>query len=356
MKKSLDELAEMVEGEISGDGDTPIEGVGAIESAEQGQITFLSNGKYRDKLQETNASAVVLSDEEESPATLPAILVDNPDLAVAEIAHLFRDESSVSPGVHDTACVSEQAEIGEEVCIQPHVTIEDGAKIGDRSVIMAGSYIGRDVSIGSDCHIHANVNVMRETSIGDQVIIHSSSVIGSEGFGYVKDGGERKKIPQLGHVVIEDRVEIGACVTIDRARFDETKICEGAKIDNLVQIAHNVRVGRNAVIVSQTGIAGSSTIGEESMLGGQTGIADHINVGKRVQVAGGSGVTKDIEDGEVVSGFPAQPRLKFNRKQILIRKLPDLVDDLSELKDTVERLSNELEDHESESTDDSRDC
>jgi UDP-3-O-[3-hydroxymyristoyl] glucosamine N-acyltransferase len=357
LKKTLEELANMVGGQLSGDGSTMVRGVAGIGSAEAGQITFLSNGKYRDKLHETDAAAVVIRSDEEMPSDLPSIQVDNPDLAFAKIADVFDEEDrGAESGIHDTSVVSEDAELGEDVSIQAHVTIEDGASIGDGTVIMSGSYIGKDVTLGANCEIFPNVNIMRETEMGDHVIVHASSVIGCDGFGYVKEGEERKKIPQLGRVVIEDHVEIGSCVTIDRARFDETRICEGAKIDNLVQIAHNVRIGKNAVIVSQSGVAGSSRIGDETMLGGQSGVAGHLEVGNGVRVAGRAGVTKDIDDGEVVSGFPAQPRSKFNRKQVLTRKLPALADDVSELKEKVERLSKALENNESESEDDSRDC
>ncbi len=346
----------MVGGRLSGDGSTKVNGVAGIGSADTGQITFLSNGKYRDQLHDTDATAVVLRSDEEVPSDLASIQVEDPDLAFAKIADVFdEDDRTSESGVHESSVVSEKADIGEDVLIQAHVTIEDGARIGDGSVIMSGSYIGKDVVLGRNCQIFPNVNIMRETELGDHVIVHASSVIGCDGFGYVKEGGERKKIPQLGRVVIEDQVEIGSCVTIDRARFDETRICKGAKIDNLVQIAHNVRIGKNAVIVSQSGVAGSSRIGDETMLGGQSGVAGHLEVGKGVRVAGRAGVTKDIDDGEVVSGFPAQPRSKHNRKQVLTRKLPALADDVSELKEKVERLSKALEDHESESEDDSRD-
>lgn len=356
MEKTINELAKLVGGTVSGDENTTVNGVAGIGSARDGQITFLSNGKYRDKLQDTDATAIVLSKNEEPTPDIPTIQVDNPDLAFAKIADILeREEQKYQPGVHETSVVADDAKIGDDVSIQPHVTVESGAEIGDGTVIMSGSYIGEDVQIGDDCKIFPNVNIMRQTEMGDRVLVHASSVIGCDGFGYVKEGEERKKIPQLGRVVVEDEVEIGSCVTIDRARFDETRICKGAKIDNLVQIAHNVTVGQNAVIVAQSGVAGSSSIGTESMLGGQSGVAGHLEVGDGVRVAARAGVTKDIDDGEVVSGFPAQPRSKFNRKQVLTRKLPALADHLSELQEKVEHLSKKLENYESESEDDPRD-
>ncbi len=352
MKKTVGELAKLVDGTVDGDEDTTISGIAGICSAREGHITFLSNGKYRNQLDETGASAIVLSHDDDARPVIPTIRVENPDLAFARIANEFdRRDSHHSPGVHESAVISEDAEIGDDVSIQSHVTVKDGATIGEGTVIMAGTYVGRNVNIGEDCRIFPNVNLMKGTELGDRVRIHSSSVIGCDGFGYVKDEGQRKKVPQLGNVVVEDEVEIGSSVTVDRARFDETRIRRGAKIDNLVQIAHNVTVGENAVIVAQSGIAGSSNVGSNSMLGGQSGVAGHLNVGDNVKVAGRAGVTKDVEDGEVVSGFPAQPRSKFNRKQVLTRKLPALAREIEDLKQQVTHLKEQLDNDESKAED-----
>jgi len=356
VKKTVEELASLVDGSVRGDEEISIQGIAGICSAREGQITFLSNGKYRDQLQTTRASAIVLSHDDEARVEMPSIRVDNPDLAFARIARVFeREDAHHPPGIHESAVVSDHAEVHEEACIEAHVTVEDGARIEKDAVIMAGSYIGRNVTVGPGCRIFPNVNVMEETELGERVIIHSSSVIGCDGFGYVKEQGDRKKIPQLGRVVVEDEVEIGSSVTIDRARFDETRICRGAKIDNLVQIAHNVTVGENAVIVAQSGIAGSSSVGKNSMLGGQSGVAGHLEVGDNVKVAGRAGVTKDVEEGEVVSGFPAQPRSKFNRKQVMTRKLPALAREIEELKEQVDHLQEELDKDDSKAEDDSGD-
>ncbi len=353
MQKTLQELAEIVDGDLSGNPDTEIEGIAGIKSASKGQITFLSNGKYREELNKTNASAIVVGNELSRNPDMPTIRVSNPDLAFARIAEVFDNQNEdVSPGIHETAHVEEGAQVSENACIRANVVIKEGASVGPETEIMSGSYIGKNVEIGAGCRIFPNTTIREKTEIGSEVLIHSGSVIGCDGFGYVKDENGRRKIPQEGKVVIEDRVEIGAGVTVDRARFDETRICEGTKIDNLVQIAHNVRIGKNAVIVAQSGIAGSAEIGEETVLAGQSGVGGHLTVGSGVKVAARAGVTKDIEDGEIVSGFPAMPRSEFNRKQVLMRKLPDMARQVEELQEEVERLQSRLDSDESETEND----
>ena len=242
------------------------------------------------------------------------------------------------PGVHPAAIVAASARLGEECRIGPGVVIGERCVIGDRSVLHANVYIGDDTTLGSDCEMLPNVVLRERITVGHRVIIHAGSVIGSDGFGYRWDGTRHVKVPQIGVVVIEDDVEIGSCACIDRAKFAETRIGRGTKIDNLVQIAHNVRIGPHCVIVGQAGMAGSVTLGAGVVLGGQSAVRDHISLGDGAMLAACSGLMEDIDPRQVMSGVPALPHRQSLREQAALRRLPDLVVQVRKLQEQVERL------------------
>jgi UDP-3-O-[3-hydroxymyristoyl] glucosamine N-acyltransferase len=249
------------------------------------------------------------------------------------------------PGVHPSAVVGDNVYLGREVSIMSHVTLEDGVRVGDRTVIYPGVYVGHESRIGQDCLIYPNVAIRERVTLGERVIVQSGAVLGSDGFGFAGEDGQYRKQEQFGTVVIEDDVEIGANVTIDRARFEETRIGRGTKIDNLVQIAHNVIVGDNSIIVSQTGIAGSARIGKNVILAGQVGVAGHISIGDHVRVAAKAGVTKSVPDNEIMYGNPAGSYTEKKREVVSVRKIPELLDTVKALSERVGRLEAESKNH-----------
>ncbi len=328
----LKKIAELVGGEIVGDADISIIGVAGIKEARPGEITFLSNPKYLSFLEETDASAVITSKEVVSK-TKSLVRTSNPSQAFTKVIALFTSSRAAqTPGIHPTAVVDPGVVMGKEVTIGPHVVIEKDCRIGDRSLIGANAFIGFGTVIGSEVRIYPNVTVREETEIGDRVIIHSGTVIGSDGYGYESIDEVHHKIPQTGSVIIEDDVEIGANVCVDRGRFDATWIKKGTKIDNLVQIAHNVVIGENCLVVSQAGISGSTTLGRNVILAGQAGLVGHIELGDRVIVGAGAGVTKSIPANTIVLGQPARPISEQKKIIALTAKLPELFKELSEIK------------------------
>jgi UDP-3-O-[3-hydroxymyristoyl] glucosamine N-acyltransferase len=341
LKKTLKDLAAIVNGKIIGDPKTVITGVSGIKEAREGDISFLANGRYSYLLEETNASAVLVSRDfnpgEDRKRSF--IVVDNPSLSFTKVVELIAPSPvKFKPGISDKCHIGKNVRLGKDVHIAPFAVLEDNSSVGDRTIVCAGAYVGHETTIGSDCFIYPNVSIRERIVIGSRVIIHCGAVVGSDGFGFSTVQGIHHKIPQIGNVVIEDDVEIGANVTIDRARFDRTIIRKGTKIDNLVQIAHNVDVGENTIIVAQTGIAGSTTIGKNVILAGQSGVIGHVKIGDNAVVAARAGVINEIGKGEVVSGYPALPHGKTKRIQIAMRKLPDLLKKVSELEKKIEKL------------------
>ncbi len=340
MAKTLKEIAEFIGGEIVGDADTVISGVAGIEEATAGDITFLANPKYASYLEKTGASAVITSRDVEFRVK-PVIKTDNPSLAFTKVVTFIqaaREEHF--KGIHKSAVIGKNVSLGRNLAIGAFVVIEDGCSVGDNAVIYPNCYLGRKTSVGKKVLIYPNVSIREDCSIGDRVIIHSGSVIGADGFGYVTVDGIHQKIPQVGNVVLEDDVEIGANVTIDRARFDKTVIGQGTKIDNQVQIAHNVRIGKNCLIVAQVGISGSVTIGNNVILAGKAGVAGHITIGDNCVVMGGAGVTKSLPEGSVVWGIPARPADEAKRAAIYVMNLPKLFDSIKEIKKKITELEN----------------
>jgi UDP-3-O-[3-hydroxymyristoyl] glucosamine N-acyltransferase len=295
---TLKQLATMCGGELVGDPALKITGAASLAEAAVGEISFFSNRKYVGLLRKTRASAVFVPSDFAEPITAAQIRVSNPAKAFEQVVlRLAPKPITFASGIHPSAIVGSGVRVGKHVSIQPCAVIEDGAKIGDDTIIGAGSYIGHETIIGSACLIYPLVTIRERSRIGSRVIIHSGAVIGADGFGFEMVDGRQQKIQQLGIVQIDDDVEIGANTTVDRARFGRTWIQQGVKIDNLVQIAHNVVVGKNSVIVAQTGISGSTRVGERVMMGGQVGIIGHIEIGDDTAIGAQSGISKNISGG-----------------------------------------------------------
>lgn len=342
MRKTLAEIAKAVGGRVIGDEKLVVTGISGIKEAKEGDLTFLADPKYLPFAKSTHASAIIVA-QNVAIEGKSVVQVDSPSLAFANVVGMIKDDFTPKiKGVHPSAIVASDVVIGDGSGIGPHVVIEPGARIGKGTVICAGVYIGHKTSIGDHCLIHPNVTIREEVMLGNNVIIHSGTVIGSDGFGYVPVGGIHVKIPQIGVVVVEDDVEIGACVTVDRARFDKTIIGRGTKIDNLVQIAHNVRIGQNCLIIAQVGIAGSAILGNNVTIAGQVGITGHITVGDRVVVAAQSGVTKSVPAGMKLFGTPADEYRETIRVQGHLRRLPLYVEAINELKARVQALEEKL--------------
>ena len=338
MRKTLKEIARLIEGEVIGDDSIVITGVSGIKEACEGDITFLANPKYFPLIDKTHASAIITSREVEK-TDKPIIRTDNPSLAFTKIISSFMPcEINHPKGIHTTAILGKNVSLGKNVAIGAYAVIEDNVSIGDNTVIYPGCFIGNNTKIGSDGLVYPNVSIRERVSIGNRAIIHSGTVIGSDGFGFITIKDRHHKIPQSGTVEIGDDVEIGANVSIDRARFDKTVIGSGTKIDNLVQIAHNVVIGENSIIVAQAGISGSTIIGKNVTLAGQAGLVGHITVGDRAVVAAQAGVTKSVPPGVVVSGYPAKEHGLAKRINACVQNLPRLYKEMTELKNKIEEL------------------
>ena len=308
MTFTLQELAARTGGALTGDPAQVITGAASLAEATPGEISFFANPKYLPLLRTTRASAVFVPAEFADTTTAAQIRVPNPGKAFEQVVlALAPPPVDFLPGVHPTAIVAADAKLGQRVSIQPHAVIEAGVVIGDDTVIGANSYVGHETTIGSGCLVYPQVTLRERTRVGDRVVIHSGAIIGADGFGFEIVEGRQQKIPQIGIVQIDDDVEIGANTTIDRARFGRTWIKEGAKIDNLVQIAHNVVVGRHTVIAGQTGIAGSSRVGDYVMMGGQVGVNAHVEIGDRSMFGAQTGVAKSVPANGAWFGSPAVP-------------------------------------------------
>ncbi len=338
MEYRLAELAEKVGGDVHGDGDLTIRGVAGIKEATAGQITFLDNPRYEEWLAQTSASAVILYRDHPFNGRT-GIGVDRPREAFRMVMNLFHPQRSPVPvGVHPSALVAPDVRLGEGVAVGPFVVIGEKAVVGDRTVLMPGVVVGPDVSIGSDCLIYPNVVIREESRLGDEVIVHAGAVLGADGFGFVSGANGHAKVPQLGRVVIEDNVEIGANTCIDRATTGITLIRAGSRLDNLVQVAHNVTIGRDSILCAQVGIAGSTNVGDQVTLAGQVGIVGHIQIGDRAMVGAQGGVTKSVPADTQVSGYPATPHHLAKRMYAALRRLPDLIREVKRLSRRVEDL------------------
>jgi UDP-3-O-[3-hydroxymyristoyl] glucosamine N-acyltransferase len=323
-------IAKELDGEIFGDGETPLTGFAPATAAKAGDLTFAENETFFLKA-EQSAAAAILVDGQFTSTRKAVIRVANARIAFARVLPLFFPEHIFAPGIHPSCVVSETAQIDPTAHIGPNCVIGDKVKIGPKVVLRGGDHIGDHTVIGAETHLFPNVTLYSQTQIGQRVRIHAGAVIGADGFGYVFDGGIHRKVPQVGLVIIHDDVEIGANVTIDRGALGPTTIGRGTKIDNLVQIAHNVTIGEHCLIVAQVGIAGSTKIGSYTTLAGQVGLAGHLKIGNKVIVAAQSGVMHDIPDGGKWLGAPAQPDRQAKRQMIALQQLPDLIRRVAEL-------------------------
>lgn len=340
MELSLREIAQVVDGRVIGDQGIMIWGGNSLDDAGPGEISFFFDRRYKEALNRTKASAVFVRNETPSFKG-PQVVVSNPELSYAKVAGLFAPPVPRYPGISERAIIHESSQIGENVSIYPWVYIGEEAVIGEGAVLFPGVFIGHRVRIGKDVLIYPNVTILHHCVIGDKVIIHAGSVIGSDGFGYVRDGSISVKIPQTGIVQIDDDVEIGANTCIDRAALGKTWIKRGTKLDNLVQVGHNVVIGEDSIVVAQVGISGSVNIGREVMIGGQVGISDHLVIGDRTMIAPQAGVAKSISPGGVVSGTPAIPHRLFLKASGLMSRLPQFSERLRDLEKRMESLEKE---------------
>ena len=334
--KSLEELAALAGGSVKGDGKAVITGFASLEDAGPGDIAFAAEKKYFKAAAASRATAIIVACEIEGVENL--LIARNPQLAFVKAVEALSPAERPSPGISARADVHPGAKIGAGVAIQSFCVVEDGAKIGDGAILYPGVCVGKGASVGSGCVLYQGVVVREGCVVGNNVIIHCNSVVGSDGFGYAREGAKYVKVPQKGIVRIEDDVELGACVTVDRATLGETIIGRGTKIDNLVQIAHNVKIGEDTVIVAQAGIAGSTRIGSRVQLGGQVGVAGHITIGDEVGVGAQSGVTGSLPSRGVFSGMPAIPHGEWLRAATVFTKLPELKKKISELEKRLSEL------------------
>lgn len=335
------DVAFFLGGELVGDGNTPITGINGLKEAKPGELAFVFDAKYEGLIESSAAGGVIVPKDIKGSFNKPVIKVDDPAKAMAKIIKFASLDKIPHPrGIHPSAVISKKARLGRNVAVAAYSVIADGAEIGDGTVIYPYCYIGDGVKIGKDCILYPNVTVREEVDIGERVIIHPGSVIGADGFGYVpQKDGTHLKIPQLGTVVIEDDVEIGACTTIDRARFDRTVIGKGTKIDNLVQIAHNVRTGPNCIVAAQTGISGSTELGRNVILGGQVGVADNLKLGDYVMAGAKTGISKSFPQPKtVLFWYPAKPVDKARDTIASIGLLPKLFARVRELEAKVKEL------------------
>jgi UDP-3-O-[3-hydroxymyristoyl] glucosamine N-acyltransferase len=338
--KTLGEIAEFAEGEVEGDAHLEVRGVSGLKSADETQLSYFADARYRKALLGTRALAVLARKDAPPREGMHWIRVDNPALAFARIADWFYPRTEWPPGVDAMARIHPEAQVHPSACVMANVVIDKGAVVGARSVLFPGVFIGEGVCLGEECWLYPNVVLREKVRVGNRVTIHAGAVVGADGFGYVFDA-ERKmhvKVPQVGIVRIEDDVEIGACSCIDRATDGETVIGRGTKIDNLVQIGHNVRLGPLGLVCGQVGIAGSVTIGAGVVLAGQVGIADHLEIGNRVIATARTGIGRDVEDGALVSGFSAFRHADWLRFMLSAHKLPEVLKEVSRLKRRLEKL------------------
>ena len=333
----LTAIAELVSGQIVGNEDVVVTGASSLTEAGPGDLAYVAEARFDKPAKASRAAAFVVS-RPIPDLRAPQIAVDHPAYAFARIVQHFFCAVRKARGVAAQIVQGEEVSIGRDASIWPFVTLGDRVRIGDRVTLFPGVFIGEGSSIGDDTVVYPNVAILEGTSIGSRVVIHSGSVIGSDGFGYVQHQGRHHKIPQIGTVTIEDDVELGANVTVDRATFGRTVIQRGTKVDNLVQIAHNVSIGAHSILVAQVGIAGSTTLGNYVIIGGQVGIADHLTVGDQAMIAAQSGVAQSVESKQIVSGTPAIPHQQWLKAQGAFSRLPELRQHLRELEQRVRQL------------------
>jgi UDP-3-O-[3-hydroxymyristoyl] glucosamine N-acyltransferase len=343
--RTLSELADLCGAVLDGDGTRVVEGPASLADASSTQISLFSHPRYKDELFATRAGAVVVAEDCPSPrADLTLLRCKDPNRAFTAVIRAFQeDEPAPAPGVHESSIVDPSAHVSASASIGPLCWIGPGARVGDRAVLQGMITIGRDSSIGAESTLHCGVHVYARVAIGEHCIIHSGTVLGSDGYGFEPTRDGWAKIPQVGTVVIEDDVEIGANCTIDRGRFGATRIGRGAKLDNLVHVAHNVVVGEAALLIAQVGIAGSTKVGKRAILAGQVGIAGHVNIGDGARVSAQSGLSHDVPPGTDWMGSPARARNEALRQWSILGKLPELNQRVRDLERKLARIERSVE-------------
>ena len=342
MPFTASQIAEQLRGEIIGNGAVTLTGFAPAENARAGDLTFAENEAYFAKA-EQSAAAAILVPAAFGPSQKTLIRVANARVAFAKVLPIFFPPERPPAGVHPSAVVAASAQIDPTALVGPFCVVGERARIGARSVLRGGNHVGHDCRLGDDVCLYPNVVLYHQVQLGHRVSVHAGTVIGSDGYGYVLDEGQHRKVLQLGNVIIHDDVEIGANVTIDRAALGSTIIGKGTKIDNLVQIAHNVVIGDHCLIVAQVGVAGSTRMGNYCVLAGQSGLAGHLKIGHQVTVAAQSGVMRDIADGQKVMGAPALPDKDAKRQFIALGQLPELIRRVRELEKQIVELSAAME-------------
>lgn len=342
---TLSQIAALLQCPVPAGEDRVITGMATLEDATESDLSFIGSDAYLPQLAQTRAAAVIVQKRVKLPSgeSRPVFVVDDADLAVAVVLEqLAPPVPRPAVGVDPSAQIAPTASLGDKVAIGINVVVGQRTSIGAGTILHPGVVIGDDVRIGDGCELFPNVVVRERITIGDRVIIHAASVLGTDGFGYRWDGQRHVKIPQIGTIIVEDDVEIGSCVCIDRAKFSNTRIGRGTKIDNLVQIGHNVQVGPHCIIVGQAGLAGSVRLGQGVVLGGQTAVRDHVSIGDGAMAAACSAIAEDIEPKAIVSGMPALPHRQSLREQAAFRRLPDLVVQVRKLTEELAKLKQAL--------------
>lgn len=335
----LQELAHRLGCRLEGDGEIDIVRVATIHDAKPGDLTFLANPKYESALATTQASAVLLK-ENAAAAPCAMLRTADPYLAFARAVGIFAPAWRPQPGVHAMAAVASTATLGANVSIGAFVAVGEGASVGDNTVIFPNVTVGAGARIGMDCVIHSNVSIRERVTIGHRVILQNGVVVGGDGYGFVRRGdGTHEKIPQVATVVIEDDVELGANTTVDRPAVGETRIQAGTKLDNLVQIGHGVRIGRNVLMAAQVGIAGSTEVEDDVIFGGQVGVGGHLSIGRGAVAVGQSGVTNSLDPGAMVAGYPAIDSREWRKASVIFRRLPELKKRIEELEAKLDELT-----------------
>lgn len=345
MEFTAKQIADFLGGTVDGDENASVHTFAKIEEGVPGALSFLSNVKYTQYLYSTKSSIILVNKDfkPEQPVSATLVRVDNAYDSLAKLMSLYASMKPPKTGISSLASVSEKARIGSNVYIGPFSVIEDGAVIGDNTQIYPSVTIGEGATVGSDCILYPHVTVYYGCKIGNRCILHAGSVVGADGFGFAPTPNGYNKIPQIGIVELEDDVEIGANTCVDRSTMGRTIVRKGVKLDNLVQVAHNVEVGENTVISAQTGIAGSSKIGSWCMIGGQSGISGHITVGNKVNIAAKTGVISSINDGDTIMGYPSIGYRNFLRSSLIFRELPEMNKTIQKLQKEIEELKAKLE-------------
>ncbi len=341
--RTLGELAEYVGGRVCGDPNVVISSASTLGRAGEGEISFLANSKYEKQLRTTKASAVIVG-KEMANTSVPLLVADDPYYAFMQIMvllHGHRKHKKV--GISPRSLISDSAKIGADCHVHDFVTVADEARVGDGCIIYPGVHIGKGAQIGNDCIIYPNVAIYDGCRIGNRVIINANSAIGEDGFGYASHKGVHHKIPQIGIVIIEDDVEIGACCGVERGTLGDTVIGQGSKLGDLVAIGHGAKVGAHCLLVAQVGIAGSTTLGHHCMVGGQVGIVGHVYIGNNVTIAAQAGVINNVPDGKVVLGAPAIEANQGKRAYSMIQYLPEMRQSIRDLQSRIERISSFVE-------------